>query len=225
MKLSLAVLAMLPWPAEALQSVTLGWYPSASPHVAGYNVRYGFASGKYTIKVPVGTNASATVSNLVEGTTYYFVVTVHDASGVEGLPSNEVAYTVPGIAPPGTRWIQSVPASGGAVLKWLPSASPNVAGYDVYYANTNGSPPQLVFSGKTNQVALSDLTPATKGDFMVTAYDSSGQQSTNTAEIAGGVVLHSAPELRLQQASAAGQSKVFSVTASGAILPSWVLEG
>src|SRR5882672_373213 len=56
-------------------SVTLAWSPSPSPDVAGYNVYYGVASGIYTSKVFAGNTNSVTLSNLVAGTTYYFVVT------------------------------------------------------------------------------------------------------------------------------------------------------
>src|SRR5262249_43558919 len=37
----------------------------------------------------------ATLTNLTAGTTYYFVVTARNASGVESVPSNEVSYKVP----------------------------------------------------------------------------------------------------------------------------------
>src|SRR5258707_120857 len=76
-------------------SVTLMWIPSPSPDIAGYNVLYGVASGIYTSKVSVGNTNSVTLSNLVAGTTYYFVVTCHNTAGDESAPSNEAVYTVP----------------------------------------------------------------------------------------------------------------------------------
>ena len=90
------ILALLPFRAFAVQSVTLAWDANPDPNVAGYNLYYGVESGTYPSKIPVGDVTSATVTGLVEGMTYYFVLTVHDQAGVESNPSNEVSYTVPG---------------------------------------------------------------------------------------------------------------------------------
>ena len=81
--------------ALASDSVTLAWSPSPSPDVAGYYVYYGVASGIYTSKIFAGNTNSVTLSNLVAGTTYYFVVTCFDTAGDESVPSNEATYTVP----------------------------------------------------------------------------------------------------------------------------------
>src|SRR5437588_11967925 len=76
-------------------SVTLVWNPSPGTNVAGYNVYYGVASRTYTNKVNVGNATNATVSGLIEGTTYYFAVTAYDTYGLESDYSNEMSYTVP----------------------------------------------------------------------------------------------------------------------------------
>ncbi len=82
-------------PTFALQSVTLAWDASPDPTVLGYNVYYGAASGTYTNKVDAVNATSATISNLVEGVTYYFAVTAYNGVGLESDPSNEAIYTVP----------------------------------------------------------------------------------------------------------------------------------
>ena len=218
--------ALLPCSTIAV-NVTLGWNPSTSPNIAGYNVHYGLASGNYTVKVPAGTNTSARITGLVEGQTYYFVVTVYNTAGIESIPSNEVGYTIPGVAAPGSLWIQTDPVTGSPVLKWNASPSPNVAGYKIYYHTTNGSQPELVFSGNATSMALSNLAQATNGYFVVTAYNNSGQESTNTTSIVSTIPSTSvaqAPVLSLKQTSAAGLPNVFSVTASGAIPQTWALE-
>jgi hypothetical protein len=81
--------------ALAVQSVTLAWEQSVNPSVIGYNVYYGTASGVYTQKLSVGDVTSATITGLVAGTTYYFVITAYNAGGLESDPSNQVSYTVP----------------------------------------------------------------------------------------------------------------------------------
>ena len=43
----------------------------------------------------LGNTTTATVSNLISGVTYYFVVTAYNSAGVEGPPSNQASYTAP----------------------------------------------------------------------------------------------------------------------------------
>ncbi len=86
----LPVLADLP-----TTSLTLAWNPSPSPDVVGYNVFVGGESGIYTNEISVGNTTSVTLSNLIPGGTYYFVVTCYDNTGEESPPSNEAVYTVP----------------------------------------------------------------------------------------------------------------------------------
>jgi chitodextrinase len=80
--------------------VTLGWSPSADGNVIGYQLYYGTASRRYTSRIAAGLNATATVSGLTAGTTYYFAVTAVNTSGMESAFSNEVRYTP---SPPGAR--------------------------------------------------------------------------------------------------------------------------
>jgi fibronectin type 3 domain-containing protein len=75
-------------------SVTLAWNPSADATVTGYRLYYGAASGQYTNSVAAGNTTSCTVTGLVNGTTYFFATTAHNASGVESPFSNEVSYSV-----------------------------------------------------------------------------------------------------------------------------------
>jgi hypothetical protein len=73
--------------------VQLAWDPGISPNIAGYLLYSGVTSGVYTQTSAIGTSTSTLVSNLVPGTTYYFVVTAYDTSGAQSLPSNEASYT------------------------------------------------------------------------------------------------------------------------------------
>ena len=92
----LSGVAML-FPASALatQNVTFAWDPSTDPNVVGYNIYYGTTSHVYTSKVSVGNVTTATISGLVEGTTYYFAATTYDALTQESAFSDEISYTVP----------------------------------------------------------------------------------------------------------------------------------
>lgn len=217
-----AILALLPHPAAAVQNITLGWDASPAPDISSYNVRYGLASGQYTYKVPAGTDTFADVNGLIEGTTYYFVVTAIGSSGIESEPSNEIGYTVPGVAAPGQPWLQAGP-DGTAILQWSASASPNVIGYDVYFAPADGGEWQFLYFGYETQLTLSSAMLANPGSYLVHAYNDWGEVSTSTASVAV-TTTQPAPVLSLKHTPAAGLPNVFSVTASGVLPARWALE-
>lgn len=74
---------------------TLAWDPpDISADVAGYTLHYGTASGTYSMAIDVGNVTSYTVSNLIEGETYYFSVTAYNSEGVESVYANEVSKVV-----------------------------------------------------------------------------------------------------------------------------------
>jgi Fibronectin type III domain/FG-GAP-like repeat len=79
--------------AQPASGVTLFWDPSSGSNIAGYRLHFGTASGRYIQIVDVGNVTSFTVNGLLHGTTYYFVVTAYDATGLESPASNQVAFT------------------------------------------------------------------------------------------------------------------------------------
>ena len=73
--------ALTPLASFATGTVTLAWDPSSGTNViTNYNLYYGVASATYTNVVAAGTNTTVSVSNLVEGTTYYFAATAVDTN-------------------------------------------------------------------------------------------------------------------------------------------------
>src|SRR6266404_1267405 len=80
-------------------NVTLAWDPDSDPNVVGYRLHSGTTSGVYTQTTEVGNATAASVSNLVNGNTYFFVVTGYNAAAVESAPSNEVSYIAPTSTP------------------------------------------------------------------------------------------------------------------------------
>jgi hypothetical protein len=92
----------------------LSWNPVADPNLAGYKIYYGTASGVYAHSFAVGQTATPStpkyqVSNLPDGTTYYFAVKSYDGPGNESGFSNEVSKTLqpvtvppPASTPPGS---------------------------------------------------------------------------------------------------------------------------
>jgi hypothetical protein len=89
------LILIMPCSVFGSANVTLAWLPSSDPIVAGYNIYYGGTSGDYTNKTSAGTATSLTISNLVNGNTYYFAATTYSAAGAESSLSSEVIYTVP----------------------------------------------------------------------------------------------------------------------------------
>jgi fibronectin type III domain protein len=86
-----------PTPAS---SITLAWnadVPTSDPvtNTVGYKLYIGLASGIYTQSTSLGNTTEVILSNLISGTTYYYVVTAYNSAGVESSPSNEVSYSVP----------------------------------------------------------------------------------------------------------------------------------
>ncbi len=64
--------------------------------MAGYRLYWGTVPGLPTRSVDMGLSTQGTVSDVSEGTTYYFTATAVNSKGVESLPSVELPYTVPG---------------------------------------------------------------------------------------------------------------------------------
>lgn len=80
-------------------SVTLNWTASTSPNVVGYNVYRGVtAGGPYTKINPsliASTGTSYTDNTVQGGTTYYYVATAVDNTGMESSYSNMATAVVP----------------------------------------------------------------------------------------------------------------------------------
>jgi fibronectin type III domain protein/lipoprotein-associated protein len=85
---------------HASSSVTLAWNASVGPNVTSYSLRHGTVPGSYPTVINAGNALTATVTNLTAGTTYYFVVTARNSSGIDSDPSNEATYTAPGTPAP-----------------------------------------------------------------------------------------------------------------------------
>ena len=66
------------------QGVTLGWERNTETNLSSYIVRYGVTRGSsYTGQVSVASSSTnATVNNLVQGQTYYFIVTARNSVGI-----------------------------------------------------------------------------------------------------------------------------------------------
>jgi hypothetical protein len=91
-------------------SCTLAWDANTEVDLAGYRLYWGTASGAYLFTQQLSLVTTNTVTNLVAGQTWYFVVTAFNTSGLESGPSNEVSYRPPSQPKPpkGLRFWQRI---------------------------------------------------------------------------------------------------------------------
>ena len=73
--------------------VTLNWADNTGADLAGYNVYRSEVSGGPYTKVATVTSSKCTNTRLINGTTYYYVVTASDDWGHESGYSAEVSAT------------------------------------------------------------------------------------------------------------------------------------
>jgi hypothetical protein len=92
---SIAVLIAPGVRGALLSNVTLAWNPSPGSFIAGYRLYLGPTSQTYTTLFDAGNVTTATASNLLAGTTYFFAVTAYDLAGLESPFSTEIGYTIP----------------------------------------------------------------------------------------------------------------------------------
>lgn len=84
------------WKRPAVQ---LGWDYTTGDPISGFKLYWGVEPRAYTNYVVVGaTWRSFTITNLVNGTTYFYTATAFGADGTESEYSNEVTNTTP------TKW-------------------------------------------------------------------------------------------------------------------------
>ena len=172
---------------QVVLGVTLEWDPSPDAWVSGYALHYGTASSNYTIRIDVGNATSCTITNLTPGVTYYFVATAYATDGQESLPSNEVAYTVPGgnpsdiihltvldIPPPPVGWVSLV--LDPLLTDW-------VSGYAIHYGTTSSNYTTRIDLGRATTCTLTNLTPGVTYYFAATAYTESGQENFPSEEL------------------------------------------
>ncbi len=171
--------------------VALGW--NAVSGATGYNIKYGTAPGNYTSTVTGVHGTSATISSLVDGTPYYFVVSAVNGAG-EGGNSTEVSTTpaAPIPQPPAVpTGLAATPGDKQVGLSW--SAVSGATTYTVKVATSSGGPYATLLSGiTTTSTTASGLTDGTTYFFVVSASNPNGESgnSTQVAATPSGVVVN-----------------------------------
>ena len=161
-------------------NLNLAWNPNPETDISAYRLSYGTSSGQYSQVVNAGRNTRATVSNLEQGKTYYFVVTAVNYAGMASDPSIELIYNgapAPAIAAassfalleqsaPSVSSLSSVYASPADLLNSYLGGDPS-GGFDAELSPTvtsatadpdgdGVSDSYLVFSYRRNQLVAGD---------------------------------------------------------------------
>src|SRR6185437_15041216 len=163
-------------------TVTLSWAAPGSDGgspVTGYNVYQGTSPGGETGPVNGSSLVTSpyTVTNLVNGVTYYFRVTAVNGVG-EGKSSVE-AQAVPATVPGAPTGLAVTPGDGKVTLSWAAPGSDGgspVTGYNVYYATSadfKGTAEAPGIAGTA--LVLEGLVNGTTYYFMVTAVNGIGE--------------------------------------------------
>ncbi|HWW84083.1 MAG TPA: fibronectin type III domain-containing protein [Vicinamibacterales bacterium] len=98
------------------QQLALSWDPSPGGNAAGYLISYGTASHSYSWRVDAGNQTVHTVSDLADGTTYYFAVQAYDSAGALSAYSSEVIGRTPGTALTASPQLPILPPRQPALL-------------------------------------------------------------------------------------------------------------
>ena len=151
-------------------SLLISWDPVADSRVAGYKVKYGTSSRSYTNSVDAGLSTNQLLSNLTEGTPYYFAVVAYDAARVEGVPSPEASGVVLAISgvPTGSVVARS------AVISWQTNKASDqqvLYGTTTTYEMSTLLDPNLTLS---HSQTLTNLLPETTYHYRVKSSDAGG---------------------------------------------------
>jgi fibronectin type 3 domain-containing protein len=160
--------------------VSVSW--TASSGAASYNVYYGTATGVTPAsanKVAGVTAASAMVTGLTDGTTYYFIVTAVDSTG-ESVASSQVSATPLPSLPTAPTAFTATAGNAQVSLTWV--AGTGAVTYNLYYGTTAGVTPATgtKVSGLTGtSYTLTGLTNGTMYYFVLTSVNVAGESAAS----------------------------------------------
>jgi fibronectin type 3 domain-containing protein len=159
--------------------VTLTW--TASTGATGYNVKRATTSGGPYTQLAAPTSSGYTDSSVINGVTYYYVVSTLTAAG-ESANSAQVSATpsAQSVAPAAPTNLTATPGNAVVTLTW--TASAGATGYNVKRATTSGGPYTQLAAPSSNGYTDSSVTNGTTYYYVVSATNSTGE-SANSAEV------------------------------------------
>ncbi|MDE3100575.1 MAG: hypothetical protein KGJ88_13985, partial [Verrucomicrobiota bacterium] len=124
--------------------VALSW--TASSGATSYNVKRATTSGGPYTTITNVSSTSYTDSSVINGTTYYYVVSAVNSAG-ESANSSEASATPSAPAAPAAPTnltATTMKQPGHIQLTWTQSSSPNITSNNIYRSTTSGGPYTLV---------------------------------------------------------------------------------
>ncbi|MEW6571053.1 MAG: CARDB domain-containing protein [Nitrospirota bacterium] len=174
--------------AASASDVILTWSPNIEPDLMGYNLYRRADQGWIKINETLITINTYTHENLKNGT-YTYVVTAVDKAGNESFMSNEVFATISVLLlqSPINLAITPVAEGGGLIASWEYDGTGQVAGYNIYRADTSGGPYTKINICLATDTKYTDegLANGTTYYYVVTAVDSLGNESAYSHEAIG----------------------------------------
>jgi hypothetical protein len=167
--------------------ITLSW--NGVSGATSYNIYYSTSAGvtKTNSTKVAGVTSPAEVSGLLNGTTYYLVMTAQNLAG-EGPLSVEKSVT-PAAAPqpPGETTGVALTAGAGQVTVSWRDIVPGATSYNVYYLQSASTPTTatvlgsgIKISSTASPAVITGLTPGLNYWFAVTALNMAGEGAAQT---------------------------------------------
>jgi fibronectin type 3 domain-containing protein len=152
-----------------------------------YNIYYGTAANVTTstgIKISDVTTPK-TVTDLTNGTPYFFVVTAVNAGGESSVSSEKTATPAAAPQPPASPTGRVVTSTAAGQLSVTWNVVPGATSYNIYYLQANPAPTKaavLASTPGTSASASFNITGLASGTYyvLVTAVNAAGESGTQT---------------------------------------------
>jgi fibronectin type 3 domain-containing protein len=164
--------------------IDLDWNDNAEPDVAGYKVYRSLTSGSGFSEIADVPTSAYSDSGLTDETEYFYRVTAYDNSSNESLPSAEDSATTFDVtAPTAPTGLVATSTLGSQIdLDWDDNAEPDLNYYRIYRGDAPGGPYVLIDDSVASGYADGGLTEGQTYYYVVTALDTSLNQSANSNE-------------------------------------------
>jgi hypothetical protein len=152
-------------------TITIAW--TGAPGATSYNIYWSTSPGitpSNGVKITGATNPY-TLTGLVNGTTYYLLVTAVGAAGE--LPASEPSSATPAL--PFPTGVTATPANAQMTIAWI--AVPGATSYNLYVSSTSGVTPSngTKIAGASNPYVVTGLSNGTSYYAVVTAVFTSSE--------------------------------------------------
>jgi len=172
-------------------NISLAWQFNPESDINGYfilmNNTNADASGPYhCVQAVSALNNQSEITNLIEVTTYYFVVIAFDTILSNSTYSNIVNTTTLDVTPPATPTglMATAISRSEILLTWNANSEPDLAGYQIYINNTDWGSARMLAYHKFHKIFGTDTSYTVAGlaeevayGFTIAAFDEVPQES------------------------------------------------